>query len=311
MTSPAIVVAGDAFVDLTSTTSISGAPAYEPHPGGSCLNVAVGLARQGIPTSLLARVSTDGFGQLVRRHLAASGVLSCHLISTEDLTGLAVANLYDGRAGYTFHTEGSADRQLRPSDLDGVLFELPVGSALHVGSVGLVQEPQASTLVGLMRRESGRRVISLDPNVRPSLITDRGAYLRSLTEWVSWCDIVKVSEEDLAWLHPGLPPEAVAERWLGLGAGLVVVTFGAYGSWGTTGTATARVPTPRVTVVDTVGAGDALMAGMLAELHRTGRLSRLGLAGLDPATLTQVLHAAAAVAADTCTRAGAEPPYAD
>jgi fructokinase len=310
MPEPAVVVAGDAFVDLTSTTTASGGPAYEPHPGGSCLNVAVGLARQGVPTSLLARVSTDGFGTLLREHLTASGVLDHHLITTPDLTGLAVADLTDGQAGYSFHTAGSADRGLRPEDLHAVFpAGFPPAAALHLGSVALVQEPQASTLLGLLRAESGRRLISLDPNVRPKMIPDRGRYLDSLTEWVGLSDVVKVSDEDLAWLYPTVSADSVAQRWLELGAGLVVVTAGADGASGRTARAAAQVPTPEVTVVDTVGAGDAFTAGMLAELHRAGRLTRAGLESLDSGTLASVLRAAAAVAAATCTRAGAEPPF--
>ena len=307
-TEPAVVVAGDAFVDLTSTTSATGGPAYEPHPGGSCLNVAVGLARQGVPTSLLARVSTDGFGTLLRRHLAASGVRDQHLIATTDLTGLAVADLTDGQAGYSFHTAGSADRGLRPEDVSMARSGFPAAAALHLGSVALIQEPQASTLVGLLRDESGRRLISLDPNVRPSLIPDRGHFLESLADWVGLCDVVKVSEEDLAWCYPGESAASVAERWVELGAALVVVTSGADGAWGRTTTATAQVRTPEVAVVDTVGAGDAFTAGMLAEFYRAGRLTRGGVESLDSRALTRVLQAAAAVAADTCTRAGAEPP---
>jgi len=309
VTEPVVVVAGDAFVDLTSTTTATGGPAYEPHPGGSCLNVAVGLARQGVPTSLLARVSMDGFGTLLRRHLAASGVLDRHLIPTTDLTGLAVADLTDGQAGYSFHTAGSADRGLRPEDVSMVRSGFPADAALHLGSVALVQEPQASTLVGLLRSESGHRLISLDPNVRPSLIPDRNRYLESLAGWVGLCDVVKVSSEDLDWSYPGEPVTSVAERWLELGAALVVVTSGADGAWGRTANVSAKVPTLVVPVVDTVGAGDAFTAGMLAELYRARRLTRGGVESLDAAALTRVLDAAAAVAADTCTRAGAEPPF--
>lgn len=114
---PAVVVAGDALVDLTSTTTARGTPAYEPHPGGSCLNVAVGLARLGVPTSLLARISEDPFGALLRRHLAASGVLDTHLISTSDVTALAVVHSENGLPRYSFHSLGAADRGLRPDHL--------------------------------------------------------------------------------------------------------------------------------------------------------------------------------------------------
>ena len=303
---PAVVVAGDAFVDLTSTTTAGGGPAYAPHPGGSCLNVAVGLGRLGVSTALLARVSDDGFGRLVRRHLAESAVSDAYLVPSTDPTGLAVADLRGGDAGYSFYNAGTADRGLRPEHLAGLV--LPPDAALHVGSVALAYEPQAGTLTGLLRAEAGRRLVSLDPNVRPSVITDRERYLTDLAGWVALSDVVKVSDEDLAWLHPGEPAEAVARRWLEAGAALVLVTSGSSGAWATTGWSQARVASPSVAVVDTVGAGDAFMSATLASLHGTGRLSRAGVASLDAADLERLLDLAVRVAADTCTRSGAEPP---
>ena len=303
---PAVVVAGDAFVDLTSTTAADGGPAYAPHPGGSCLNVAVGLGRLGVPTALLARVSDDGFGRLVRRHLADSDVSDAFLVPSTDPTGLAVADLRGGDAGYSFYNAGTADRGLLPEHLDGL--SLPPDAALHVGSVALAYEPQAGTLTGLLRAEAGRRLVSLDPNVRPSVITDREHYLTGLAGWVGLSDVVKVSDEDLAWLHPGETAEEVARRWVESGAALVLVTSGSSGAWATTGWSQARVASPSVTVVDTVGAGDAFMSATLASLHGTGRLSRAGVASLDAADLARLLDVAVRVAADTCTRSGAEPP---
>ncbi|GAB2573032.1 carbohydrate kinase family protein [Microlunatus antarcticus] len=306
MSAPDIVVAGDAFVDLTSTVAVDGGPAYAPHPGGSCLNVAVGLGRLGVPTALLARVSDDGFGELLRRHLAGSDVLDTFLVPSTDQTGLGVADILGGVAGYRFYNAGTADRGLRPEHLDGLA--LPPGAALHVGSVALAYEPQAGTLTGLVRAESGRRLVTLDPNVRPSVIADRDHYLEQLAGWVALSDVVKVSDEDVAWLHPGEPVEAVARRWLDAGAALVLVTSGADGAWATTGAYEARVATPTVEVVDTVGAGDAFMAATLASLWQTGRLTRAGVASLEPADLQTLLAFAVEVAADTCTRSGAEPP---
>lgn len=303
---PAVVVAGDAFVDLTSTTSADGGPAYEPHPGGSCLNVAVGLGRLGVPTALLARVSDDGFGELLRAHLAGSGVADDLLLPCTEPTGLSVADVREGVAAYRFYNEGTADRGLRPEHLAGVT--LPEGAALHVGSVALAYEPQAGTLTGLLEAEAGRRLVSLDPNVRPSVIPDRDRYLERLAGWVALSDVVKVSDEDLAWLHPGEPVEDVARRWLDAGAGLVLVTSGASGAWAATSAAEARLATPRVTVVDTVGAGDAFMAATLAFLHRTGRLDQRAVRDLATDDLRALLDLAVRVAADTCTRAGAEPP---
>lgn len=303
---PAVVVAGDAFVDLTSTTALDGGPAYAPHPGGSCLNVAVGLGRLGVPTALLARVSDDGFGRLLRRHLADSDVGDTFLVPSTDQTGLGVADILGGVAGYSFYNAGTADRGLLPEHLDGLA--LPLGAALHVGSVALAYEPQAATLTGLVRAESGRRLVCLDPNVRPTVIADRERYLRQLVDWVGLSDVVKVSDEDLAWLHPGEAFETVAARWLAAGAALVLVTSGAAGAWATTGSSEARVASPAVEVVDTVGAGDAFTAATLAFLWRTGRLARAGVESLEVADLEALLAFAVRVAADTCTRSGAEPP---
>ncbi|MGI3780846.1 MAG: carbohydrate kinase family protein [Janthinobacterium lividum] len=303
---PAVVVAGDAFVDLTSTTALDGGPAYAPHPGGSCLNVAVGLGRLGVPTALLARVSDDGFGRMLRRHLADSAVDDTFLVASTDQTGLGVADILGGVAGYSFYNAGTADRGLLPEHL--VDLPLPPGAALHVGSVALAYEPHAGTLTGLVRAESGRRLITLDPNVRPSVIVDRDHYLEQLAGCVSLSDVIKVSDEDLAWLFPGESVESVAQRWLETGAALVLITSGATGAWATSATYEARVPSPTVEVVDTVGAGDAFMAATLAWLWRTGRLTREGVASLQVHDLGALLGLAVRVAADTCTRSGSEPP---
>jgi fructokinase len=303
-TEPAIVVAGDALIDLTPTTSVHGTSAYEPHPGGSCLNVAVGLGRLQVPVALLARISTDGFGESLRAYLADSAVSASHLAATDDLTTLAAVHLRNGQATYSFHAACAADRGLLPRDLT----PLPSGSALHLGSIALVLEPVASTLEALLRQEAGRRVISLDPNIRPGLIPNREFYLRRFEGWVPLVDMLKVSEEDLTWLQPARTEDQVVEDWLAAGVSLVLVTHGAQGARASTATSSATVSAPRVSVVDTVGAGDAFMAGALAHLHAHRLLERETLRSLDDAHLTELLQAAALVAADTCTRAGADPP---
>ncbi|TQK51241.1 fructokinase [Streptomyces sp. SLBN-118] len=265
-----------------------------------------------MPTALLARISDDHFGDLLRAHLAESGTRLTHVLPRSDPTTVAAVHpREDGSAAYSFHANGAADSGLRSEHLaalpDGG--RLPAGVALHLGSLGLQLEPLASTLDGLLRREAGRRLVSLDPNVRPDMVTDRTAYLRRLAEWVGLADMVKASDEDLAWLHPGESYEAVTERWLRSGAGLVLVTFGPRGAWAETRTARVHVPAPAVEVVDTVGAGDAFTAGALAHLHRTGRLRRKGVASLGATELARLLSYAVEIAGNTCTRAGAQPPY--
>jgi fructokinase len=301
---PAVVVAGDALIDLTPTTTVRGHPAYEAHPGGSCLNIAVGLGRLGIPTAFLARLSSDAFGQMLRNHLVASEVQSSYFVDTDDLTTLAAVHLRDGQATYSFHAVGAADRGLLPEQLR----PLPPGSALHLGSIALMLEPVASTLEGLLRQEAGRRAVSLDPNVRPSLISNREMYLHRFEGWVPLVDILKLSAEDLSWLYPDLSQDEVVTGWHGAGIPLVVVTHGEEGARASTPLATASVGAPSVAVVDTVGAGDAFMSGALAHLHQRGLLARDALRSIDAAGLTELLETACLVAADTCTRAGAEPP---
>lgn len=301
---PAVVVAGDALVDLTPTTSVTGSPAYEPHPGGSCLNVAVGLGRLEVPVALLARVSTDAFGVLLREHLAGSGVHQGLLVDTDDLTTLAAVHLRDAQATYSFYANGTADRGLLPEHLP----PLPPGAALHLGSIALVLEPAASTLEELLRRETGRRVVSLDPNVRPGLIADHAAYVRRFEGWVPLVDVLKISGEDLAWLYPDVPEDEIVARWLADGVALVVLTYGSDGSRAVTAAGEARAGVNDVDVVDTVGAGDSFMAGTLAHLHGHGLLGREALSSLGGQELTALLRTAALVADRTCTRAGANPP---
>lgn len=301
---PAVVIAGDALVDLTPTTSVNGTAAYEPHPGGSCLNVAVGMGRLQVPVALLARVSTDAFGDLLREHLRESGVSLGHLVDTDEPTTLAAVHLRSGQATYSFYGNGTSDSGLLPEHLA----PLPEGALLHLGSIALVFEPVATTLEGLLRREAGRRLVSLDPNIRPGIIGDRTAYLRRFAGWIPLVDVVKMSGEDLAWLEPDRSEDEVVEAWLASGVSMVVVTHGAEGARASTAAATARVGAVPVAVVDTVGAGDAFMSGALAYLHHRALLHREALRELDSEALSGLLQLAAQVAADTCTRPGAEPP---
>lgn len=169
-------------------------------------------------------------------------------------------------------------------------------------------EPIASTLDGLLRRERRKRLISLDPNVRPGLIRDREAYRGRLDEWVACADLIKVSRADLSWLYPQDPIDRAAERWRGMGPALVVVTLGEQGAQGFGPPGIVRVQGIPVCVVDTVGAGDAFTAGILAWLSHHGRLTREEVERLPEADLTHALHYANRVAALTSTRPGADPP---
>lgn len=298
-----ILVAGEALVDMTPAACGEGV-GYLPRPGGSPYNVAIGIGRLDVPVAFLGRLSTDAFGRLLRGHLEASHVSLAYVMDAAEATTLAFVHLGGEEPEYSFYTEGTADRMLLPEHLPLI----PDGAALHFGSFSLALEPGASTLEGLMRRESRRRLLSLDPNVRSGLIPDRDAYIRRLEGWLSLVDLVKVSKADLAWLYPHQAPETVASRWLGLGPALVMVTLARDGSLAVGTTARAAAAAPQVTVVDTVGAGDAFTSAVLAHLHCRGALDRSGLEGLDAPQLEVLLAYANGIAAQTCTRPGADPP---
>ncbi len=304
-----IVVCGEALIDFTPAT-FGKAEGYRAHPGGSPYNVAVGLGRLEAPVAFLGKISRDFFGERLRQNLRDNGVDLRYVREGREPSTLAFVHAPKGREPqFTFYGEGTADRRLLSEDVPPAF--PPDVQALHFGSISLVLEPVATTLDSVMHRERRRRLISFDPNVRPGLITDRGTYLARLEGWVRVADVVKVSRADLSWLYPEDPFERAALRWKGLGPALVVVTLGSDGAAGWGGTGNARDPGMRVRVVDTVGAGDAFTAGLLAWLHRASRLARREIERLSPSDLASALAYANRVAALTCTRPGADPPRRD
>ena len=302
-----IVVGGEALIDMTPS-SCGAEHGYVPRSGGSPYNVAIALGRLAVPVAFMGRLSQDFFGQRLREHLTASGVDIRYLRVGVEPSTLAFVSLDAGcEAKYAFWTENSADRNVTLTDLPAA-FDAST-EAFHFGSFSLALEPVATTLEVVRDRERGRRVICLDPNVRPGLIADAKAYRTRLEAWVRLSDIVKVSRQDLAWLCPDDPVDRVARRWLMAGPSLIVVTLGAKGSIGFTRREELESPTSEVSVVDTVGAGDAFSAAMLAWLHGRERLRRERLAELSADDLGGLLSFANHVSAIACTRAGADPPY--
>jgi fructokinase len=303
-----IVVCGEALVDMVPS-KCGAEDGYVPRPGGSPSNVAVGLARLEVPVAFLGKVSSDPFGRLLRRHLETNAVDLRYVVTGTEHTTLAFVARREGEEEeYSFYSENSADRNLRPQELPATF--APEVGGIHFGSISLVLEPGASTLEACMQRERGRLLISLDPNVRPFLIDDAAAYRGRLEGWIATADLIKVSAADLGWLYPGVPPDRVAREWLELGPALVVVTRGSQGSTAhRRGAEVSAAPIP-VKVVDTVGAGDSFTSGALGWLHQARRLNRTLLAQLSEAELGDLLAYAGLVSAITCTRAGADPPSA-
>jgi fructokinase len=297
---------------LIDFVPLEGVRGYQPCPGGSIFNIAVGLGRLQTPVGFLSCISTDFFGDMLASYLVENGVSTDFTLRAPGPTTLAFVSLPDGRhtePRYVFYASEAVDRSLKVADLPEQLPDQV--RALHFGSISLVLEPGASTLETLMQRESGRRILSLDPNIRPSLIPDREAYRRRFEAWLRQVDIVRLSEADLAWLYPGAEALQVVRGWLEWGPSLCLLTLGPEGAYGVTAQgATATVASPRITVADTVGAGDTFLAATLSWLYEMDKLaSRQSLAALRSSELAACLEYSARAAAINCSRPGANPPY--
>jgi fructokinase len=297
-----IVVCGEALVDIVP----AGDGTRQPMPGGGPFNTARALARLGAPTEFLGRLSTDPFGVMLAQQLKADGVGLSLVSYGPESTTLAVAELDgQGLAEYEFFVKGTSAPNLTPEMLPPTL---PADvSALHIGTLGVVLEPMATTLTEMALREGEHRLVMLDPNIRSRLVTDAGEYRERLDGLIARSTIVKASETDLEWLLPELDVDGAADHLLALGARLVLVTLGAAGALGASPRGHLRVAAPEVEVVDTIGAGDAFGAAILAWLYDHDAL-RADLV-LDNAQLRSMLSFACLVAAITCTRVGADPPW--
>jgi fructokinase len=271
--------------------------------------VAVAAGRLGAPVSFLSRVSTDAFGDALINRLQKSNVDTTLVRRGAEPTTLAVTSMdAGGSASYTFYAQGSADRLFAdPGPLpDDVRM-------LALGTLALVLEPGASHYQAVLRREAARGVLTvLDPNVRPVLIDDPDAYRARFASWLPDVALLKLSIEDAAWLAGGDGDIArVVGAWLRSGPAAIVVTKGADGmAVYTEAGEVIEVPVVRAPVVDTIGAGDTVLGALLAWLYRAGVRSPGELRSTDAAGWRTALGYAAAAAAVTVSRAGAQPPYA-
>lgn len=283
-------VAGEALVDIVDSVA---------HPGGSPLNVAVGLGRLGRKVSLTTDIGHDEHGDLIAAHLEDSGVQLAASSRGDEPTSTATVVLdAASNASYDFDLHCKLDHlQTYEADL------------LHTGSVAAFLSPSAQQLVEVFSSTGAKQLRSYDPNLRPALIDDRDAALGTIEKLCSLAHVVKLSDEDALWLYPGWDADRVLDHLLDLGASLAVMTFGARGAQAMTREHEIVVPSFSVTTVDTVGAGDAFMAGLLHGLFE-GSLANDLLAGnaLDRSQLESALEIATACAGMTVARTGANPP---
>jgi fructokinase len=295
-----VVITGEALIDLV----VAPDRRLDGHPGGGPYNVSRTIGRLGQPVAYLGRISTDGFGRRLRQELEDDGVSTGAVIATDAPTTLALAELdASGAAQYHFYAAHTSAPGLTIPEASAALPERM--AAFYLGTLGLVLEPIASTLEALVQGLDDETLVAVDPNCRPATIEDPAAFRGRLNRLLARTDVVKVSEDDLAWLHPGSDPVTAARDLLARDDAVALITLGGAGAMVVTATKAIEVRSPLVEVVDTIGAGDAFIGAFLARWRSRG-LGRADLGRIDEVERAAMF--AARVASLTCTRAGADPP---
>jgi fructokinase len=291
-------VCGEVLIDLIPDSSGE----RVPHVGGGPANTAKALARLGHDVYFIDGISSDKYGQMSRQELLNDEVKLELALNSDKPTCLAIVSLNeDGGASYEFEIDGTATFDFSDSWLPDPSRYKP--NVLHIGTLVTVIQPGADVLYDWAMQVAEFAPIVFDPNVRSVVMNDRDKYLAAVERWVAISSVVKVSDDDLAWLYPDKQYADVAKRWINDGAALVVVTRGADGLVGFTEDGSVEVPGVKVDVADTVGAGDTVGAIIVEAMIEKGILNLTG------DTLKAVLNRAAVAAGITCSRKGAQPPY--
>jgi fructokinase len=301
-----ILSCGDALIDFVPVAAADGSEAVRPVVGGSCLNVAVGLARLGVATGFVGGISNDLFGRMIAAHAAASNVDLRYATRSDHQTTLAFVQIVQGESQYAFYDAQTASREWR-YQRGAIAFDAI--EAVHVGSTTLVNESGALETTALMADARRAATISFDPNCRPNLVQDRKLYRGRMNAFADGADIIRMSDVDFAYLYGVEAYAGRAEQLLSRGASLFVITRGTEGvqAWHRKAGA-IEVDATTVTVVDTIGAGDSFQAALLFALHAQDRLAKLRLQDIEADELRRALSFACNCAALTCTRRGADPP---
>ena len=303
-----LLACGDALIDFVPTRTADGREAVMPAVGGSCLNVAIGMARLGAPTGFVGGISRDMFGQLIAAHAEASGVALGQATRSDHQTSLAFVRIVAGESSYAFYDAETASRNWSYRR-GSIPFETV--EAVHIGSTTLVNDQGAAETQALITDARATSTISFDPNCRPNLVKHKPSYLARMAEFARRADIIKMSDVDFPYLYGNEPYQTRADALLGQGASLVVITRGKDGpvAWHKSA-GQIEVPAPPVKVVDTIGAGDSFQAALLFALDKQNWLRRAHLQSCNTDELRRALSFAANCAGLTCTRPGADPPWA-
>lgn len=300
----AVTVIGESLVDIIREPG-RGNPARQ-HPGGSPLNVAVGVARLGFSSNLVTHYADDKCGRMIEEHAQSNGVTVIRGGNAPTSTATATLGA-DGAATYAFEISWDISGAAMPA-----LAAVEASSHVHTGSIAALLGPGDQAVLGLLEAAGERATISYDPNCRPGICADVASARAQAERFVTASDIVKASDEDLAWLYPNSTPEESLEAWLELGPSLGALTQGAAGPIILTRRGRVEMAAEPVVVADTVGAGDSFMAALiagLAQLEALGAAGRPRLQTLNMDELHDLAAYANRAAAITCSRPGANPPH--
>jgi fructokinase len=297
---------GDALVDFLPVRSFDGRDATVPVAGGSCLNIAVGMARLGAPAGFVGGISTDLFGRMIADHALRSQVYLGHATRSEHQTTLAFVRHEGAEPQYALYDEAAASRNWTYRCGSIAFDEI---EALHVGSTTLANDKGATEALAIIEDSGGSTTISFDPNCRPNLVRHKAHYVDYMNAFAAAANIVRMSDVDFEFLYGGSDYGERAKSLIAAGASLVVVTRGIKGAqaWHReAGLVEVRAPT--IDLVDTIGAGDSFQAALLFALRAIGRIETKALAQMNSSELYRVLSFATDCAAFTCGRVGADPP---
>lgn len=305
-----ILCCGEALIDMLARETTSGETGFVPHAGGSVFNTAIAVGRLGAKAGFFSGLSSDFLGQILRDTLEQSRVDTKFCALSDHPTTLAFVRLNNGQASYNFYDENTAGRLLSEEQLPQLDDDI---SALMFGGISLIPEPCGRTYEALMRREAPKRVTMLDPNIRPGFIPDTGAHQARMQRMIALADIVKLSDEDLLWFDQGADQDTIAHSWLAAkgqnGPKIIIITKGAQGADAYATCGKVSIQGEKVTIADTVGAGDTVNAGVLVSLEKQGLLNKQALNQISQKQLTKAIAFGMQVAAITVSRAGANPPW--
>ena len=302
-----IICCGESLIDMISVANAGNESLYAGLTGGAIFNTSIALGRLDVPVGLISGVSTDLFGEKIKKDLTESNVNIKLLIRNEKPTTLAFVDVKNGQANYTFYDENSAGNSIHYSDFPNIP---KIATTLCFGGISLCTEPAASAFEKLFIQEIKNKVLFLDPNIRSTFISDEISYRKRLNKMISSSDILKVSDEDLDWIvASGSSINEKIEKLHNLGAKLIIVTKGAEGVAAyVKNKKVINLPAQKVNVIDTVGAGDTFNAGFLAKLSKLKLLSKSNIKNLSSKQISMALEYGIKAASITVSRKGANPP---